>query len=75
MFELGIKDTDLDIDDIQFMTRFVYLAPSEDPIWGEHEMDYVLIINKDLPINPNVNEVKYADYVSKEQLDTFMRES
>lgn len=74
VFELGIKESDLDIDEIHFMTRFVYMAPSENPVWGEHEMDYILVINKDLPINPNTDELKYWEYLNKDQLDAFMSE-
>lgn len=72
VFELGIKESDLDVDDIHFMTRFVYMAPSDDPMWGEHEMDYVLVINKELAIDPNTNELQYWRYMNKEQLDHFM---
>jgi len=72
-FELGISPESLCLDDIHFMTRLTYLIPSpEDPIWGEHELDYVLVIKKDLELRPNLNEVQSWKYVSQDQLEDFL---
>ena len=37
-------------------------------MWGEHEIDYVLCIQKDVMLQRNKNEVKDYRYVSKQQL-------
>lgn len=73
-FELGIKPHDIPVEDIHFMTRFTYVAPfEEDPVWGEHEMDYVLVINREVDLTPNPKEVKHLEYVTREQLDEMLR--
>lgn len=53
------------------MTRILYTAPS-DKKWGEREIDYVLIIQKDIELNPNPNEVKECVYVSRNDLKGFL---
>ncbi|KAF0429917.1 Isopentenyl-diphosphate delta-isomerase [Gigaspora margarita] len=65
--ELGIKPRQVPIDDFVFLTRIHYLAPS-DGIWGEHEIDYVLIIRADVDLEINPNEVKAVEYFSLEEL-------
>lgn len=58
------------LDEFTYLTRIHYKAES-DAIWGEHEIDYIFFIQKDLPINPNSNEVfscKYVDQVELKQL-------
>ncbi|CAG8503444.1 21736_t:CDS:2 [Racocetra persica] len=65
--ELGIKPHQAPIDDFVFLTRIHYLAPS-DGIWGEHEIDYVLIIRADVDTEINSNEVKAVEYLSLEEL-------
>ena len=37
-------------------------APS-DSKWGEHEVDYILFLRKDLDIKPNPNEVERTAFV------------
>lgn len=61
--ELGITDDQVPIDDFTFLTRIHYLAPS-DGTWGEHEVDYILFIQKDVTFTPNPNEVSDTMYVS-----------
>ncbi|KAI1289786.1 Isopentenyl-diphosphate Delta-isomerase 1 [Halotydeus destructor] len=68
-FELGIDPSNIPLSDIHFMTRFTYVAQSDDPLWGEREMDYVLVINKHLDIHPNKNELKSWKYVSQGELN------
>lgn len=53
------------------MTRILYTAPS-DHKWGEREIDYVLIIQKDVDLDPNPNEVKECVYVSRNDLKGFL---
>ena len=53
------------------MTRILYQAPS-DHKWGEREIDYVLVIQKDVELNPNPNEVKECVYVGRSDLKGFL---
>ena len=69
VFELGIKPEQLSLNDIHFMTRIVYKAGSDDPVWGEHELDHVLVIKKDLDVNPNPCEVMSWQYVNQQELE------
>ena len=65
--ELGIQETDAPIDEFIYLTRILYKAPSDGNTWGEHEVDYILILKKDLEITPNSNEVSYAKFLSKSE--------
>ena len=38
------------------MTRMLYYSPSNG-MWGEYEMDYVLIARKDVQLDVNANEI------------------
>lgn len=49
------------------MCRVHYLAAS-DAVWGEHEIDYILILQKDLPLDPSPNEVASTRYVTADEL-------
>jgi isopentenyl-diphosphate delta-isomerase len=72
--ELGITADQLPIDKFQYLTRILYKAPS-DGIWGEHEIDYILIIRQNVTFTPNPNEVKDTKYVSQEELKQFLEEA
>jgi len=65
--ELGIPQSQIPIESINFLTRIHYLAPS-DGIWGEHELDYIFIIKADVDLNINPNEVMSYKYVTKDEL-------
>ncbi|VEU22237.1 DEKNAAC103261 [Brettanomyces naardenensis] len=65
--ELGISSSDVPIEDFNFLTRIHYMAPSNG-VWGEHEIDYILIIRSDGKVHANPNEVKDYKYVTKEEL-------
>ena len=49
-----------------------YKAPSDGGVWGEHEMDYILVVRADVDLQPNPNEVKAVDYVSRGELAGFL---
>jgi len=70
--ELGIDSLKIPLEDIKYMTRFLYKAPSGG-LWGEHEIDYALVIQKDVPLNPDPNEVKFYHYVSKDNMMAFLK--
>ncbi|PFH54463.1 hypothetical protein AMATHDRAFT_134609 [Amanita thiersii Skay4041] len=65
--ELGIPQSQTPIGQFQYLTRIHYLAPSND-MWGEHEVDYILFLTRDVTVEPNPNEVRAYKYVNKEEL-------
>lgn len=65
--ELGIVPEEVPFEDFKFLTRIHYMSPSNGA-WGEHEIDYILIIKADAKVNANWNEVKDFRYVSKDEL-------
>jgi len=65
--ELGIAAEEVPLESFKFVTRIHYLAYS-DETWGEHEVDYVLFVQKDVSVNPNENEVGAVRYVSQQDL-------
>ncbi len=56
--ELGINPADVPEDTFTFITRVHYVAESDD-IWGEHEIDHILICKPpvDVTVHLNPNEV------------------
>lgn len=54
-------------DELRYLTRIHYKAQS-DGIWGEHEIDYILFVQKDVTVDPDPNEIQSHCYVSKEEL-------
>lgn len=65
--ELGIEADDVPLEDFKFLTRIHYMAPSNGA-WGEHEIDYILIIRANARVHANLNEVRDYKYVSKTEL-------
>ncbi|CAM6102711.1 unnamed protein product [Calypogeia fissa] len=65
--ELGIKAHDAPVDDFTCLGRILYKAPS-DGKWGEHEVDYLVFMKRDVAVNPNPDEVADVMYVNQEQL-------
>ena len=75
--EMGI--TDISYDDIHFMTRIIYFGASggtcgSDTTWGEHELDHVLIVKKDVEFVPNPNEVSETRYISRGELEGLLED-
>ncbi|GFO21326.1 isopentenyl-diphosphate delta-isomerase [Plakobranchus ocellatus] len=68
--ELGIEPQQIPLEDFHFLTRILYKADNvpHDGKWGEHEIDYILFIQKDVTVNANPNEVKSYRYVSQKDL-------
>lgn len=66
--ELGIGRSDAPIEEMEYLTRIHYLAPS-DGIWGEHEIDYILFLKSDATsLQANPNEVKNVKWVDQDGL-------
>lgn len=55
------------MEDLNVLTKIHYKAPS-DGQWGEHEVDYMVFIQKDVALDLNPNEVAECCYVSPQQL-------
>ena len=73
--ELGINPADVPLDSFTYLTRVYYKARS-DEIWGEHEIDYILICrpNKDVAVNPNPNEVQEVTWVTPQSVEGWVKE-
>lgn len=72
--ELGIPLEEVDPKEMHYLTRIYYKAQS-DGIWGEHEIDYILFLRKNVTLNPDPNEIKSCCYVSKEELKEMMKKA
>nr|AHN91472.1 isopentenyl diphosphate isomerase [Dendrobium officinale] len=72
--ELGIPPEDLPVDEFIPVGRMLYKAPS-DGKWGEHELDYLLFIVRDVEVNPNPEEVADVMYVDKDKLKELLRKA
>ncbi|XP_027087856.1 isopentenyl-diphosphate Delta-isomerase I [Coffea eugenioides] len=72
--ELGIPAEDLPVDKFTPLGRMLYKAPS-DGKWGEHELDYLLFIVRDVKVNPNPDEVADVKYINREQLKELLRKA
>nr|AEZ55676.1 isopentenyl diphosphate isomerase [Salvia miltiorrhiza] len=72
--ELGIPADDVPLDHFLPLARMLYKAPS-DGKWGEHELDYLLFIVRDVRLEPNPDEVADVKYVSREQLQELLRKA
>lgn len=70
--ELGIEKEDCPLENFHYLTRIHYKALSGEvqSKWGEHEIDYILILKTkdDIKIDANLNEVRDYKYVSQEAL-------
>ncbi|KAG9131944.1 hypothetical protein Leryth_027290 [Lithospermum erythrorhizon] len=72
--ELGIPAEDVPVDQFTPLGRILYKAPS-DGKWGEHELDYLLFIVRDVNVNPNPDEVADIKYVNPAQLKELLRKA
>lgn len=72
--ELGIPLDTISLDEIHHLTRIRYQALS-DGLWGEHEVDHIMFIQKDdVPIKLNENEIAAVEYVTAERLKEMFTE-
>ncbi|XP_027697417.1 isopentenyl-diphosphate Delta-isomerase 1 [Vombatus ursinus] len=72
--ELGIPMEQVPPEDISYLTRIHYKAQS-DGIWGEHEIDYILFVRKNVTLDPNPNEIKSYCYVTQKELKKLLEEA
>ncbi|XP_062231379.1 isopentenyl-diphosphate Delta-isomerase I-like [Phragmites australis] len=72
--ELGITAEDLPVDQFIPLGRMLYKAPS-DGKWGEHELDYLLFMVRDVKLSPNPEEVADVKYMNRDQLKELHRKA
>jgi isopentenyl-diphosphate delta-isomerase len=70
--ELGIKN-ELKEEDLIWLTKIHYGAES-DGEWGEHEIDWILFVQKDVKHELNLNEVESIEYVTINRLKEMFQE-
>lgn len=61
----------VDPKQMNLMTRIHYHDPC-DGVWGEHEMDYILVMQADLDINPNPNEIEEFHCVPRNEFNEWV---
>jgi len=72
--ELGIKLGSIKEEEVHHLTRIHYLAQSDQSEWGEHEVDHILFIQKDVQLKPNRNEVAATQWVNADELKALFRD-
>lgn len=72
--ELGIQAEDLPVDQFIPLGKMLYKAPS-DGKWGEHELDYLLFMVRDVKLNPNPEEVSDVKYVNRDELKQLLKKA
>ncbi|CAI6360515.1 unnamed protein product [Macrosiphum euphorbiae] len=72
VFELGIPSSQCQPKDLQYITRIRYMSEG-DGTWGEHEIDYIFILHKDVALDPNPDEVSTALYIPKSKMNKFLK--
>ena len=71
---LCFTDNEISLDDLRFLTRMHYKAGS-DKMWGEHEIDYVMFMQKAVTLQPNASEVKDCWYASQAQVKELLQKA
>jgi isopentenyl-diphosphate delta-isomerase len=79
--ELGINPTQVPSDSFTWITRVHYAgscsaAGTPAPLWGEHEIDWILLCQPSAPVRvePNLNEVNAVREFTQAELRKWIRE-
>lgn len=79
--ELGIKKNLININNFKYLTRIHYCAKDsvtygENSMWGEHEIDYILLMKVDnsLPLQLNKEEVQDAKWVNQVEFQSMIND-
>ncbi|KAJ8010396.1 hypothetical protein DPEC_G00074640 [Dallia pectoralis] len=72
--ELGIPMNQVPPEEMTYLTRIHYKAQS-DGVWGEHEIDYILFMQKDIEVDPDPNEIQTHCYVTKGELKEMLKKA
>eukprot|EP00981_Chlorochromonas_danica_P006866 scaffold1498_cov180-Ochromonas_danica.AAC.17 len=75
--ELGIPLDAVQVDDFKYLTRLHYFAldtvtHGPNSPWCEHEIDFILFLQKDVEIQPNAEEIGDVRYVDLAELEAMM---
>ncbi|KAF5308150.1 hypothetical protein FQR65_LT06330 [Abscondita terminalis] len=73
-YELGIPINYLPLEKFNYVTRIKYMDCGNGE-WGEHEIDYVLFFQDDVPLNPNPNEISEITFVSNNEILSYLSKS
>lgn len=55
-------------ENFHYLTRIHY-ADVGDGIWGEHEIDYILFLQKDFDLQPNPSEVSEVRFIKRSEME------
>ena len=69
--ELGIAQSELNIDDFHFITKMMY-SSRMNADWIEREIDHILIIQADVTVTLNENEVSEIKWVTQDELQNIL---
>lgn len=72
--ELGIRTCDFTTANLKYITKIHYFSEG-DGTWGEHEIDYIFVLQKDFEIRPNSMEVKQVWSVPRNEFNDFIKNS
>lgn len=75
--ELGIEAHEVPIESMKYVTRIHYKSQNvpNDGLWGEHEIDYVIFVRRDVTLHVNDAEVKDVCYMTKADVQSFIDNS
>lgn len=72
-FELGVPREEAGSQTLNFITKIHYFSEG-DGVWGEHEIDYIYVLCKNLTVNPNPVEVKRVWSVPRNEFTDFIKD-
>ena len=64
--ELGVPSDTLNVEDFQPLTKMLYMSRMNEE-WVEHELDHLMILQKDVNPNPNPNEIDETRWFTQEE--------
>ncbi|KAL1501732.1 hypothetical protein ABEB36_007008 [Hypothenemus hampei] len=73
-YELGIPKEDIPLETIHFLKRIHY-KDAGDGTYGEHEIDYILFIQRDVRLKVNPNEISEAFYIHIDDIHNFVEDN
>lgn len=69
--ELGVPPEQAKPEEMVWLTRIHYMDRG-DGKFGEHEIDYILFLQKDVDLDLNPDEVSEVKYVKRQDLGSFL---
>lgn len=69
--ELGVPSDSLAVGDFQPLTKMLYMSRMNEE-WVEHELDHLIILQKDVSPNPNPNEIDEIRWFTQEEWLQFL---